>query len=212
MTRPVAVVTGAALLLLVTLFIPRSHAADLDLWRGDYTGVEARFNIMSGCLLQQALVTAQGSLEYVKSAVVREDTMVFVEVSEFDTCTNRYNYLRRFQNQQVPAEVFVLDPSLATAQLKGNLTVCNLTPNDGECRVLSINLTWRPVTNVDTQTFAHHSRLNPPETKAEHLTLRSVVADVVGSITDGVTEYAAIATTGIVVIQHEGIIAVTPGN
>jgi hypothetical protein len=65
---------------------------------------------------------------------------------------------------------------------------------------------------MDNQTIVHHSRLNPPETQSEHQTLRSVPANVVGSITDGVTEYAAIATTGVIGIQHEGIVAVTPGN
>jgi len=212
MARPVAGVTAAALLLIVTLFIPLSHAADVDLFRADYTIAQATFNIMNGCMLQQARVGADDALEHVGPVVVRDNSTLFVEVGEYDSCNNfKVTYIRRVL-QQVPADVFVVDPSLATAQIRGDFTACNQSPNDGQCRVLSINLTWEPIATADNETIVHHSRLNPPETQAEHQTLRSVPANVTGSITDGVTEYAAIATTGFIVIQHEGIVAVTPGN
>jgi hypothetical protein len=212
MARPVAGVTGVVLLSIVTLFTSRSYAADLDLFRADYSIAQATFNIMNGCILQQARIGAQDSLEHVGPGVVRDESTVFIEVGEYDSCNNFSATYRRLFLQQVPADVFVVDSSLGRAQLRGDFAACNQFPNDGQCRVLSINLTWEPVATMDNQTIVHHSRLNPPETQSEHQTLRSVPANVVGSITDGVTEYAAIATTGVIGIQHEGIVAVTPGN
>jgi hypothetical protein len=212
MARHVPGVTGAALLLVVMLFIPLSHAADVDLFRGDYSIAQATFNIMNGCMLQQARVGADDALEHVGPVIVRANSTLFIEVSEYDSCDNfKATYIRRVL-QQVPADVFVVDPSLATARISGTFTACNASPNDGQCRALSVNVTWEPVATADNSTIVHHSRLNPPETQSEHQTLRSVPANVVGSITDGVTEYAATATTGFIVIQHEGIVAVTPGN
>jgi hypothetical protein len=212
MARLVPGVTGAALLLVVMLFIPLSHAADVDLFRGDYSIAQATFNIMNGCMLQQARVSADDALEHVGPIIVRANSTLFIEVAEYDSCNNfNATYIRRVL-QQVPADVFVVDPSLATARISGTFTACNVSPSDGQCRALSVNVTWEPVATTDNSTIVHHSRLNPPETQSEHQTLRSVPANVVGSITDGVTEYAAIATTGFIVIQHEGIVAVTPGN
>jgi hypothetical protein len=212
MGRCVVGVTALALLLIVTLSSTVSHAAEIDLFRADYSVAQATFNIMNGCVLQQARISADDAREYKGSVVVRDNSTLFVEVGEYDSCDNfRPSYVR-MAIQQVPADVFFVEPSLGKARLVINFTVCNQFPNDGQCRVVSINLTWASVATADNETITHHSRLNPPETQAEHLTLRSVPANVTGSITDGVTEYAAIATTGFILIQHEGIVAITPGS
>jgi len=212
MRRRVAGFTGTALLLMFALASPLAHATDVEIFRADYNNAQATFNTMNGCILQQARIAAENALEHVGPVVVRDDTILFVEVGEYDTCDNFRALYRRSARSEVPVDVFFVDPALSTARVVVDFTVCNMFPNDGQCRILSIDLAWEPVATVDNETITHHSRLNPPETQAEHQTLRSRPTNVVGSITDGVTEYASTATTGSITTQHEGIVSVTPGN